>query len=79
MISHHRGRARLVAFDRVKLELALAVVVLLGAGCVNLALDLSPALELAFLAVVGMVCGVWIGARARAVLRISRARMEDRP
>lgn len=78
-MSRHRGRARLTAFDRVKLELAFAVFVLVGAAFVSLALDLSPAWELAFLAVVGLVCGIWIGARAGAVFRILRARMEERP
>lgn len=72
-VARRKRAPRLVALDGVKLELAIAVCVLVVAGLVATLMALPRPWELALLAVVGIGCGLWIGLRARSVVSKLRA------
>jgi hypothetical protein len=72
------ARARLTAFDDVKRELALAVLLAVCLALVVVLLELSPLWELLLIAAVGSGCGAWVWWRARAVYRRLRRQVENK-
>lgn len=62
--------------DKVKLELAVVLGLVVGVLVVVLRLELGQWTELAVLAAVGFGCGGWLAARTRGVLRRHEQRRE---
>ncbi len=76
-LARRSSHARLTAFDGVKLELALIVLLAASLAFVILLLKFSAVWELVLLAAVGSGCGVWIWLRTQQVFRRLRRRLES--